>query len=90
MNTYQNGAYWHTPTGWLITAVQRRDAPLASQLFREYVQHLRQDDFRLGSRHGAPWECIGPKGYVQNGVYMTSVTLPWSIFSATEKTNSHR
>jgi hypothetical protein len=88
VNTYQNGAYWHTPTGWLISAVRRRDPPLAGQLFREYLQHLRQHDFRIDPKSGAPWECIGPKGYVQNGVYMTSVTLPWSILSNSEKSNA--
>jgi hypothetical protein len=76
INTYQNGAYWHTPTGWLITAVRGRDPKLASQLQADYLLHLRKHDFRLGKSHG-PWECFGPSGYAQNGVYMTSVVLPW-------------
>ncbi|MBI2929017.1 MAG: hypothetical protein HYY24_25415 [Verrucomicrobia bacterium] len=85
VNTYQNGAYWHTPTGWLVEALQRRDPQLASELFTEYIRHLRAQDFRRGPGHGAPWECFGPKGYVQNGVYMTSVTLPWAVLSAASK-----
>jgi len=84
-NTYQNGAYWHTPTGWLIEAVRRRDAQLATQLFHDYVEHLRRHDFRLGPGQRAPWECFGPNGYAQNGVYMTSVALPWAVLSASEK-----
>jgi hypothetical protein len=81
INTYQNGAYWHTPTGWLIKAVRRRDPELATKLFSEYIQHLRRNDFRLGPGHDAPWECFGPKGYAQNGIYMTSVTIPWAVVS---------
>jgi hypothetical protein len=81
LNTYQNGAYWHTATGWLIAVVQRRDARLASELFGDYIRHLRANDFRRGLEHQAPWECFGPKGYGQNGVYMTSVTLPWAVLS---------
>jgi hypothetical protein len=76
INTYQNGAYWHTPTGWLIKAIRSRDPKLASKLQADYLVHLRKHDFRLSKRHG-PWECFGPSGYAQNGVYMTSVTLPW-------------
>ena len=82
INTYQNGAYWHTPTGWLIDALRRRDPKLAAQVFSDYVQHLRRNDFRRGPGHEAPWECFHPKGYAQNGIYMTSVTLPWAVLSA--------
>jgi hypothetical protein len=79
VNTYQNGAYWHTPTGWLIEAVGRREPRLAMKLLQEYVSHLRQEDYRLGHGHEAPWECFGPGPYAQNGVYMTSVTVPFSV-----------
>jgi hypothetical protein len=79
LNTYQNGAYWHTPTGWLIAALRRHDPALAIQVFGDYIRHLRSNDFRLHQKPEAPWECFGPKGYAQNGVYMTSVTLPWAI-----------
>jgi hypothetical protein len=87
LNTYQNGAYWHTPTGWLIAALKPQDAALANQVFNDYLHHLRINDFRLGQKAEAPWECFGPKphpgfgpkGYSQNGVYMTSVALPWAV-----------
>ena len=81
VNTYQNGAYWHTPTGWLVEALQRREPRLAARVFEDYVQHLRQKDFRRGPTQGAPWECFHPRGYAQNGVYMTSVTLPWAVLA---------
>lgn len=79
LNTYQNGAYWHTPSGWLIAALRKRDPRLAAQVLADYVDHARRGDFRRGSDQGAPWECIHPGGYAQNGVYMTSVALPWSV-----------
>jgi len=82
LNTYQNGAYWHTPTGWLIEALRPQAPQLAARVFAEYIHHLRRYDFRLGAGHEAPWECFGPKGYGQNGIYMTSVTLPWAVLSA--------
>ena len=85
INSYQNGAYWHTPTGWLIEALRRGDANLASQVFNKFIQHLRAKDFRLGPGHFAPWECFNSTGYAQNGVYMTSVTLPWAVLSAAQK-----
>lgn len=78
-NTYQNGAYWHTPSGWLIAALRRRDPQLAAQVLADYVDHARRSDFRRGSDQGAPWECIHPGGYAQNGVYMTSAALPWGV-----------
>ncbi len=81
LNTYQNGAYWDTPTGWLIAAIDQADPQTAEKLLADYIQHLRKNDFRRGPGHGAPWECFGPDGYAQNGVYMTSVTLPLAVLS---------
>lgn len=73
---YQNGAYWHTATGWLIEALHVADPVLARAVFERYFAHLRRYDFRNG-KDGAPWECFGVdlQG-AQNPVYMTSVTLP--------------
>ncbi len=80
VNTYQNGAFWHTPTGWLITVLARSDRVRALELFDQFVRHLRAQDYRLGGGRQAPWECVGPDGYKQNGVYMTSVALPLAVF----------
>ncbi|MCX6226483.1 MAG: hypothetical protein NTV01_17335 [Bacteroidia bacterium] len=81
-NTYQNGAYWGTPTGWVCQAIARVDKPAASKLAMEFIDHLRKTDFRLkGTEHGAPYECIyPPTGYKQNPVYMTTVTAPFAVF----------
>jgi hypothetical protein len=85
VNTYQNGAYWHTPTGWLIAALHTTHPRLASHAFGEYVAHLRAQDFRRGEKFGAPWECFGRDGAArQNPVYMTSVTAPLAVIQQLE------
>jgi hypothetical protein len=84
INTYQNGAYWHTPTGWLIAVVARKDRALARDLFDQYVKDLRRGDYRLGGGRQAPWETFGPGGYAQNGVYLASVALPLAVLESVE------
>jgi hypothetical protein len=78
--TYQNGGYWHTPTGWLIAALHQEEPDLARQIFNDYIAHLRTEDFRKGKDFGAPWECFGKdNGHHQNPVYMASVAVPYAV-----------
>ena len=80
INTYQNGGYWHTASGWLIGALWKSHRALALQVFSEMLAHLRAQDYRKGAGHGAPWEVYGPNGKGrQNAVYMASVALPYGI-----------
>ena len=80
INTYQNGGYWHTASGWLIGALWKSDRALALQVFGEMLAHLRAQDYRKGASRGAPWEVYGPNGKgQQNAVYMASVALPYGI-----------
>lgn len=81
INTYQNGAFWHTPTGWVIEAIQKSDTALATQLFNDMIKHLRTKDYRLSPSNNAPWECFHSSGYAQNQIYMTSVTLPFAVLN---------
>jgi len=84
---YQNGAYWHTPTGWLIEALYPLDPNLARGVFDRFIAHLRKYDFRqtanpgnTADHPGAPWECFGINlAHAQNPVYMTSVTVPLAV-----------
>jgi hypothetical protein len=86
INTYQNGGYWHTASGWLIEALWEWDRPLALQVFGEMLAHLRAQDFRQGPGYGAPWEVFGPNGQArQNGVYMASVALPYGILKGLQR-----
>lgn len=78
-NTYQNGAYWGTPTGWVCYAIAKVDFPAAKQLAKEYIDDLRAGDYRKGPDFGAPWECYN-SGNKQNSVYLTTVTCPYTVF----------
>ena len=80
LNTYQNGGYWHTASGWLIAVLWKHDRALALQVFSEMLAQLHAQDFRKGPGHGAPWEVYGPDGKGrQDAVYMASVALPYGI-----------
>ncbi|ULQ50741.1 hypothetical protein [Flavihumibacter fluvii] len=81
-NTYQNGAYWGTPTGWVCFAIARAHLPLARKLAKEYIADLRINDFRKGIGFGGPFECFYPPGYQQNPVYLTTVSCPYAVFKS--------
>lgn len=82
-NTYQNGAYWGTPTGWVCHAIAQADSALARRLAGEYLDDLRRNDYRKGGEYGAPYECFHPSGHKQNPVYMTTVSCPYMVFRFT-------
>ncbi|MGZ4974899.1 MAG: hypothetical protein ACXWDN_19240, partial [Limisphaerales bacterium] len=46
LNTYQNGGYWHTASGWLIDVLWAEDRSLALNVFNDMIAHLRKQDFR--------------------------------------------
>jgi hypothetical protein len=80
-NTYQNGAYWGTPTGWVCFAIAKVNTTLAQKLAGEYIGELRLNDYRKGGEFEAPYECFYLSGNKQNPVYLTTVTCPYAIFS---------
>ena len=79
-NTYQNGAYWGTPTAWVAFALHYSSPELAKQLANEYIEELKENDFRKGADFGAPYECFDKQGGTQNPVYLTSVAEPLAAF----------
>jgi GH15 family glucan-1,4-alpha-glucosidase len=79
-NTYQNGAYWGTPTGWVCYAIAKVDRPSARKLAAEYIRDLRETDFRKGKDFGGPYECFYPPAYKQNPVYLATVSCPYGVF----------
>lgn len=82
INTYQNGAYWGTPTGWVCAAIYRVDPGAARELAGAYINDLKERDFRKGEHFGGPFECFHPEtGNLQNPVYLTSVTCPYEVFN---------
>jgi hypothetical protein len=78
-DTYQNGAFWGTPVGWVCKAIAYVDQVAAQKLASAYIQDLREGDFRKGGDFGAPWECFNGNAK-QNPVYLTSVAVPFIIF----------
>ncbi len=79
-NRYQNGAFWHTPIGWLVAVLDREHPRHAATVFGQYIAQLRKDDFRQGEPHGAPWECLGWAGKAnQNPAFIPSVALPYGV-----------
>ncbi|NQU50943.1 MAG: hypothetical protein HQ522_00215 [Bacteroidetes bacterium] len=84
-NTYQNGAYWGTPTGWVCYAIAKVDDEQARKLASEYIEDLRTNDYRKGGGFEAPVECFHPSGNKQNPVYLTTVTCPFAVFSLMKK-----
>jgi len=79
-NSYQNGAYWGTPTGWICYAIARTDVLAAKQLAKEYIDDLRAGDYRKGPEFGAPWECYNENS-AQNSIYLTTVSCPYIVFN---------
>jgi hypothetical protein len=69
--TYQNGGYWATPTGWMVTALRKVERTAGDLLFAEYMRQLV--DKRAA---GAPFEWINPDthSYV-NSNYGSSAAL---------------
>ncbi len=69
--SYQNGGYWATATGWLAVALATVDRRAGQRLIHEYVDHLK-----ARRADGAPYEWINPstKQFV-NAKYASSAGL---------------
>jgi hypothetical protein len=79
-NRYQNGAYWGTPTGWVCYAIHQVSPDNARTLAEAYIVELKENDFRKDGDFGAPYECFNREGYTQNPIYLTSVSVPLTVF----------
>ncbi|MBI4023398.1 MAG: hypothetical protein HY360_00350 [Verrucomicrobia bacterium] len=69
--TFQNGAYWSTPTGWYAEMLESREAGSGLKLLRKLVAEFQ--------KHGI-WECIGPNGYYRLENNLSSIVLPYRSF----------
>jgi hypothetical protein len=71
---YQNGAYWGTPTGWIVYALSKVDKKAASKMLSEFVDSLEKNKDK-----GAPWECFNSSlNHYQNPQYCATVALPFA------------
>jgi hypothetical protein len=56
-DTYQNGAYWATPTGWFVYALDLVDPELADQTVIDLVSDFRENgacEWVFGEKHRLP------------------------------------
>lgn len=81
LNSYQNGAYWFTATGWVAYAISKTDKVSARKLTQDYITELRLTDYRRGSGFAGPLECFYPPSYTRGPVYLTSVSCPYIVFN---------
>ncbi|CAN5501507.1 hypothetical protein BH09VER1_BH09VER1_53560 [soil metagenome] len=79
-NHYQNGAYWHTPSGWLIAVLAKESPKWARRVFDDMIAHFKAEDFRKGADFHAPWECFGKNGQSRsNPLFIGSVAVPYGV-----------
>lgn len=75
---YQNGGYWATPTGWMVTALRKVDRNAGDRLLADYVAHLKTH-----RSAGAPWEWIHPgRNKRVNALYGSSAGLVYAALAA--------
>lgn len=84
-NRYQNGAYWHMPTGWLVAILENSYPNEAQALFNSYATHMHKNAFTKGQEFGAPWECVGWNDTAcQNPIFGPSLTVPYGVLAEIE------
>ncbi|MFZ4397076.1 MAG: hypothetical protein ACOYOU_15790 [Kiritimatiellia bacterium] len=72
-NRYQNGAYWHTPVGWLLAILEDGHPEHARAIRDRWLAHLKAEQGRV-------WECIGWGGEAnQNSGFAPSITQPLGV-----------
>lgn len=73
-NTYQNGGYWSTPTGWYAYALSLVGMEAAYDLFDSFIQHTIKFE-----QDGAPfeWRSTDDKEY-SGKLYGASAALPYA------------
>lgn len=69
-NTYQNGGYWCTPSGWYIYALAQYNKELACEMLRQLMNY-----YQLNKDNGAPFEWINKDGKVDGRFYGASAAL---------------
>ncbi len=73
-DSYQNGGYWATPTGWLVTALRKVDPKAGDGLLSQYANFVR-----MTRAAGAPFEWVNPyTGTQSNGNYGSSAGLVYA------------
>lgn len=72
-NTYQNGGYWATPTGWYANALSLVDNETALELLEQFIHHTVEFE-----KDGAPFEWRSANDKCYSGLfYGASAALPY-------------
>ena len=58
-DTYQNGGYWGTPSGWVLPVIGRANRSLAEQLVRDAISDARENGLNEWMNHGYCSNCAG-------------------------------
>jgi len=73
-NTYQNGGYWSTPSGWYIYGLSLPNMDLASEMAEQFVGHCMEHE-----DNGAPFEWRTSDDSIHEGkTYGTSAASPYA------------
>lgn len=73
-DTYQDGGYWGTASGWVAFALARTDEALAKRMARDLIRYYRENCIPEWSFDGKG------KGYRALEGYLSSSTLPLAAF----------
>jgi hypothetical protein len=65
-DTYQNGAYWATATGWVLWALAEEEPALAARMLSELIADFKGNGV---------FECIGMKGCKLDGYVVSAVNV---------------
>ena len=59
VDTYQNGGYWGTPSGWVLPVIGRANRSLAEQLVRDAISDARESGLNEWVHYGFCCNCKG-------------------------------
>ena len=74
-DTYQNGAYWATASGWVMWCLAQRDPALAQRML---------DDLIVDFQQNGVYECVN-EDYAKLDTYVASATNPLGALLRLEK-----
>lgn len=77
LDTYQNGGYWLTASGWVLYAIAQVDPEAAERMLAAMTAHLHATDFRSVPGQAGPYEWHNPStGATGKAVNLTSICCP--------------
>jgi hypothetical protein len=72
-DTYQNGGYWGTASGWLVGALRTVDPTLAGRALEELLADYQENGV---------FEWISPQGGKGPDLYVATIVNVWSLINA--------